>query len=194
MKKKAGRGQRAELYGTKEVAKILGIPEWRVKNFSEGAAYRLPPAHQVGSGRGSRRLYGWSDIFRLGIANRLVDFGFTPETVGSALREIPESTLAPYRANLEAHEPHTRGQLKGNETPLLVQFGGEKFGGIWRVFNASEIQSVWSRTVKHGGSTGDKREIREQIFVLNIANVCDSIFDRLYDYWTDSLDQNRGEQ
>src|SRR5438270_479836 len=56
---------RVELYGTSQVAEILGIPEWRVKNFSEGAAYKLPPAHRVGSGRGSRRLYGWEDIFRI---------------------------------------------------------------------------------------------------------------------------------
>src|SRR5215472_1763436 len=142
MTKKA---RRAELYGTKEVAKILGIPEWRVKNFSEGAAYRLPPAQQVGSGRGSRRLYGWSDIFRLGIANRLVNFGFTPETVGNAIREIPESALAAYRANLETRDAHTLGQLKSNETPLLVRVAGENFTGVWRVLKASEIQSEWSR-------------------------------------------------
>src|SRR5215470_3930259 len=98
---------RRELYGTKEVALILGIPEWRVKNFTEGAAYRLPAAHQVGSGKGSRRLYGWSDIFRLGIAVRLVNFGFTPVTAGAAIVEIPASTLAPYSAMLAAHEPET---------------------------------------------------------------------------------------
>ncbi len=126
---------RQELYGTKEVAQILGIPEWRVKNFSEGAAYRLPPAHQVGSGKGSRRLYGWEDIFRMGIADQLVNFGFTPESVGAAVREIPESVLGPYHANLLAHD-----------------------------------------TVEHGGTRGG-------LFVLNIANVCDSIFDGLQRHW-----------
>jgi len=188
--KKRKRAQ-SELYGTKEVAKILGTPEWRVKNFSEGAAYRLPPAYRVGSGRGSRRLYRWSDIFRLGIANRLVNFGFTPGTVGNAIQEIPESTLAPYRASLEAHEPLTRGQFKSSDTPLLVQSGGEN-PGAWQVSKASDIQNLLSRTLKHGEE--DQRQVPEQIFVLNIAHVCDAVFDRLYAYRTDSLDQNRGQE
>src|SRR5438128_2575524 len=144
-----GKSERRELYSTKQVAEILGIPEWRVKNFSEGAAYRLPPALQVGTGRGSRRLYGWEDIFRLGIANRLVNFGFTPESVGAAIREIPESTLAPYAATLEAHSPSSRGQLKTKETPLLVRLGGGKLSGIWRVMKASEVRSEWVKTVRH---------------------------------------------
>ena len=84
---------RTELYGTAQVAEILNIPEWRVKNFSEGEAYRLPPAKQVGRGRGSRRLYEWTDIYRMLIASELVDMGFTPETVGRAVREIPKSKL-----------------------------------------------------------------------------------------------------
>ena len=90
---KAKRQSRAELYGTSQVAEILNIPEWRVKNFSEGEAYRLPPAKQVGRGRGSRRLYEWTDIYRILIANELVEMGFTPEAVGRAVREIPESKL-----------------------------------------------------------------------------------------------------
>jgi hypothetical protein len=90
---KAKRHSRAELYGTSQVAKILSIPEWRVKNFSEGEAYRMPPAKQIGRGRGSRRLYEWTDIYRLLIANELVEMGFTPDAVGRAVREIPESKL-----------------------------------------------------------------------------------------------------
>ena len=82
-------------YTTKEVADALSIPQWRVKNFTEGDAYRLPPALRVGSGRGSRRLYRWTDIYRMLIANELVDAGFTPEVVGRAILEIPESKLRP---------------------------------------------------------------------------------------------------
>src|SRR5207244_10247856 len=123
------------------------------------------------------------DIFRLGIANRLVNFGFTPESVGAAIREIPESTLAPYAATLEAHSPSSRGQLKTKETPLLVRLGGGKLSGIWRVMKASEVRSEWVKTVKHGGDADDKRSVHDQLFVLNIANVCDSIFDELQRYW-----------
>jgi len=178
-KARAKVGERQELYGTKQVADILGIPEWRVKNFSEGAAYRLPPALQVGSGHGSRRLYGWEDIFRLGIANRLVNFGFTPESVGAAIREIPESSLWHYAPTHDGRER----QLKSKETPLLVQLGGAKFSGIWRVMKASEVQGEWIKTAQHGGAAEDKRSVTEQLFVLNIANVCDSIFEALNRYW-----------
>jgi DNA-binding transcriptional MerR regulator len=84
---------RTALYGTKQVSSMLGIPEWRVKNFSEGEAYGLPPAIRTGRGRGSRRLYELADIYRMLIANELVGCGFTPEAVGRAVREIRESEL-----------------------------------------------------------------------------------------------------
>ena|ERR1700730_12395069 len=85
--------QSEKLYGTKQVAELLRIPDWRVKNFSEGGAYGLPPSQTVGTGRGSRRLYRESDVCRIAIANALVTVGFSPEAVGKAIREIPESTL-----------------------------------------------------------------------------------------------------
>jgi hypothetical protein len=173
---------RQVFYGTREVAQILGIPEWRVKNFTEGAAYRLLPSYRIGSGKGSRRLYVWSDIFRMGIAERLVNFGFTPDSVGLAIREIPDSILSPYRDLLEAHGRQMRDQLKSTETPLLVQLGRTKLSGIWRVMTASEGHREWIRTVTNGGAAGDRQSAREQIFILNIANVCDSIFEALYRY------------
>jgi hypothetical protein len=81
------------LYTTKDVAKMLGVENWRIKNFSEGGTYGLPPAIHVGRGRGSRRLYDRPSIYRLLIANEMVECGFTPEAVGRAIREIPESKL-----------------------------------------------------------------------------------------------------
>ncbi len=165
------RKPRQELYGTKEVGKILDIDEWRVKNFAQGAAYRIRPALHVGSGQGSRKLYGWTELFRLGIANQLVNFGFTPESVGAALGEIPDSKLAPYRADLQAHHPQAGGKLESKETPLLV-----KHGAAWRVTMASEVRSELPKTLEHGGTSSP-------LFVLNIANVCDAVFDRLERYW-----------
>ena len=161
--------ERRELYGTREVAAILGIPDWRVKNFSEGEAYRLPPSIRVGSGRGSRRLSGWTDIFRIGLADRLVKFGFTPETVGEAVREIPESLLTPYQAMLYARpEP----KLSKKETPILVNSGGQ-----WQVKRAIEVQRTLSQTLEHEGSS-------RGLFIVNLANVFDAIFSDLHRYWT----------
>ena len=187
------RKPRQELYGTKEVAKILDIDEWRVKNFAQGAAYGIRPALHVGSGQGSRKLYGWTELFRLGIANQLVNFGFTPESVGAALEEIPASTLAPYRASLEADayfegkEPVGEAKLRSKETPLLVKLGGRasgNLGGVWRVMPASKVRSELNKTVQHGGTS-------RPLFVLNIANVCDAIFDRLQRYWAGELDSSQ---
>jgi DNA-binding transcriptional MerR regulator len=89
----AKRKEPEKLYGTKQVAEILGIPDWRVKNFTEGEAYRLPKPQLVGTGRGSRRLYTITDICRIAIANQLVECGFSPEAIGDAIEEIPRSLL-----------------------------------------------------------------------------------------------------
>jgi hypothetical protein len=90
---RTSKNQKSKLYGTKQVAEMLGLPVWRVKNFSEGKAFRLPPSAQLGTGHGSRRLYDWKDVCRIAIADKLTTLGFTPETVGAAIREIPDSKL-----------------------------------------------------------------------------------------------------
>jgi len=162
---------RPELYGTAQVAEILGIPEWRVKNFSEGAAYRLPPAHRIGKGRGSRRLYGWEDIFRIAIADHLVNCGFTAESVGRGVREVPESVLTPYEEFLRFAYPD-RDSLPKQETPLLVSVGG-----AWEIHNTTEVSRKIKQAMKHHGSD-------RGLFVLNLANFCDHVFRRLYDYWS----------
>ncbi len=42
---------------------------------------------------------------------------------------------------------------------------------------ADKIESEWSKTIAHGGSS-------RALFALNVANACDSIFAALYRYWT----------
>jgi hypothetical protein len=118
---------RSELYGTSQVAEILNIPEWRIKNFSEGKAYRLPPAKQVGRGRGSRRLYEWADIYRLLIANELVGMGFIPEAVGQAVREVPESKLI-------------SRDILDEDSMLLVLLHGD-----WAVIPAKSLKEISKR-------------------------------------------------
>ena len=99
-------------------------------------------------------------------------FGIAPEAVGKAIGEIPNSTLAPYEAMLWANDPESEGKLKSKVPSLLV-----KVGDSWRVKKASEIQSVLKPVIQHGGS--DKG-----IFIINLATVCDAIFQGLYDYWS----------
>jgi hypothetical protein len=164
------KGLRSELYGTSQVAEILGIPEWRVKNFSEGVAYRLPPTHQVGTGRGSRRLYGWEDIFRIALADHLVACGFTPEAVGRAVREVPESALGPYLKMLQLDNPE-QGRLPKRDTPMLLSVAG-----AWHVVKASEASREVRKTLAH-------TESAKGLFVMNLATFCDRVFNQLQRYW-----------
>ncbi len=81
-------------YGLSEVAEILHIPEWRVKNFALGAAYAIEP-RTVGKKR--LRVFGWLDLARVEIANGLVEDGFAPKDVGQAISVLPEKRLRPSR-------------------------------------------------------------------------------------------------
>jgi hypothetical protein len=146
------------LYGTKQVAKFLGIPEWRVKNFSEGGAYGLPPSQTLGTGRGSRRLYTVNRILRLAIANELVVYGFTPETVGRAVGEIPESMLI-----------RGLGQSSAPSRPLLVCTGGEL---EWRVRNAPEVKDLLLGTIEGTAK-------RRGVFALDFINLLKDTVQRM---------------
>jgi hypothetical protein len=143
-----------ELYGTKQVAELLNIPEWRVKNFAEGKAYGLRPTQKIGSGHGSRRLYDVLGLRRLAIASDLVDAGFTPEAVGRALRVVRDDDLGSFEEFLG-----TRA-AKLEKLPLLVCEKGE-----WAVQNAKEVEETFEARFKfvsgwdHGG-----------VFVLNFLN------------------------
>jgi hypothetical protein len=141
-----------ELYGTKQVAQLLNIPEWRVKNFAEGKAYGLRPSQKIGSGHGSRRLYDLYGLFRLAIASDLVDAGFTPEAIGRAIRVLRDSVLRSWDKFLA---DRTRAELQ-----LLVCEEGE-----WKVQEVNEVRETFKATLEslgprsHGG-----------LFTLNFLN------------------------
>ena len=143
-------------YGTKQIAAILDIPEWRVKNFTEGAAYGLPPsALPFGKGRGSRRLYTDQDLLRFAIADELVNCGFTPEDVGEAVREISESMLTSWTE--QWIDEHKRTQL-----PILVNVHGE-----WRVRKQAEVKKLASEVLSNDDWRG--------LFILNFPSLLESV-------------------
>ncbi len=151
------------LYGTKHVAAILEIPEWRVKNFSEGEAYRLPPSMRTGTGRGSRRLYRREDVLRIAIAERLVAFGFTPEAVGNGILEVRESEL---RSALSGETDERRHLPAGPEDEPSFQLVCE--GGSWKVHKDEEWRLPSSG---HGG-----------VFVLDLDGVAERVYHALEEY------------
>ena len=148
------------LYGTKEVARILNIHEWRVKNFTEGGAYGLPPTVKVGSGRGSRRLYTEIDLVRFGMAAELVNNGFTPETVGRGIREIPESLLK--------RQPYGK-EAKPGRLPVLFNYSG-----TWTVRPATEAARIAKGAVTPQATHG--------VFVLNIRGLCEEVYEAIDTY------------
>ena len=166
----------AELHGTKQVAEMLGIPEWRVKNFTEGERYCLPPAHRIGKGRGSRRLYGWEDIFRIGLAEKLVNAGFAAEAVGRAVTTIPHSLVAKYAAMCRGE---SKGLLKMKHAPVLLCTAN-----AWQIDTAPQNKATFSKVLKHGESSSG-------LFAINLANVFDSTFSRLQQYCAEHLDQEK---
>ena len=153
-----------KLYGTKQIAELLKIPDWRVKNFSEGGAYGLPPSQTVGTGRGSRRLYRESDVCRIAIANALVTCGFGPDAVGRAIRELPESTLT----ESFVAEPDDESEPEPEESkPVLVCRGGE-----WRLRNAGQLEDLVDEEMENQGA-------KEGLFILNLSSVLFGLVDSL---------------
>ncbi len=83
-------------FTTGEVARILGIPMWRLQKFLVSPRYRLSPTGQLGEGQGSRRFFRIEDVYRLGIAVALVRDGFAAKFVGAVLEQVEDDDLVGY--------------------------------------------------------------------------------------------------
>lgn len=137
-----------QLFRTADVAALLGIEEWRVRNFSEGKAYGLPPSFRVGKGQGSRRLYIEKDILKLSVAHDLVESGFTAKAVGKAIKLISApDAIASLLAN-----------LKAGKTRVLACEDGE-----WKVVTPAEARKLFDKSLGGPGGMGG-------VFGLNLIN------------------------
>ncbi len=74
-----------------QVARVFGFEMWQFQRFLE--RHTIAPAKQFGKGRGSLRLFSQNDIYRIGIALRLITDGFGHKIVREALRQIDDSDL-----------------------------------------------------------------------------------------------------
>ncbi len=129
-------------YGLSEVAEILRIPEWRVKNFAQGAAYGITPRTV---GKKKLRVFGWLDLARIELAQQLVNDGFSPSAVGAALSKLPGVLLRPSRP----------------ETYLLLT------GGEWKcVMGHKEVKRQVSRAI--GEPEGTKVP---GVYLLNVTRI-----------------------
>jgi hypothetical protein len=82
-------------FTTGEVAEIVQVPIWRLQKFLDSPRYQLSPAGQLGKrgGKGSRRLFSLEDVYRIGVAARIVGDGFSPKFVARALEFIDDRDL-----------------------------------------------------------------------------------------------------
>lgn len=80
-----------------EVARILGMSVSQVKNWTIGRPLRVRPSVKA-RGKGSRNLYDVEDVYRMGLAKRLVDDGILTAAVARILRSLPDRFFLSYFA------------------------------------------------------------------------------------------------
>jgi hypothetical protein len=81
------------IFRASDVTQIVGIEKWRLEKFLTGKQYRLSPSGTIGEGRGSWRLFNHQDLYRLAIATRMVEDGFTAKFISDVLQEIEDNDL-----------------------------------------------------------------------------------------------------
>lgn len=81
------------LYSLGQVAAMVDASVLRVRNLSTTGVYGLAPSAQIGSGRGSRRLFTFRDAQRIYIADSLFQLGYAPTEIGAALAQVRARNL-----------------------------------------------------------------------------------------------------
>lgn len=77
-----------------EVAKLLGLPVWRLQKFLTSPQFGLSSIGQlIGEGRGSRRSFGRNDLYLIGLAAFLVRDGFAAKFIGQVLEFVHDIRL-----------------------------------------------------------------------------------------------------
>jgi hypothetical protein len=79
---------RRDVFFTSDIAKVLGVPEWRVMKFVDSKDYPIKPAHSPASGSGSRRIYNLENVCEFALALRLLESGLRSLDIGRVIREL----------------------------------------------------------------------------------------------------------
>src|SRR5438132_10376336 len=107
-------------FGTGAVAQILGISMRRLQGYLESPKYEISPTKQLGTGRGSRRVFYEEDIYRLGVAEHLVRDGFSYKFVSNSLQQLDDKELlGPFDS--EGRELDLVYALAGGEDKLQMR-------------------------------------------------------------------------
>ena len=125
------------MYGTAEAATILGVKDWRIKNFSL-PPYGLEPSKK-GAGRGKRSCYRFEELLRLSVASALYGEGtrFTPEGISPAIPLVTDDLI---------HRWTNSYRSDGTAPAIVLTFDGRS----WRVLDAKRSAKAFSDSLEEG--------------------------------------------
>jgi hypothetical protein len=77
-----------EVFELGEIAKILGMPLTKAKNWTVGRPFKLEPSIKTASGHGSRNLFSLEDVYLMGVANELSKAGMAANAIGKLAEAV----------------------------------------------------------------------------------------------------------
>ena len=127
-----------------DISQVFGIPATRVTNWEAGRTIKLRPSLLEASGRGTRNVYSLADLYKTGLAIRLLAVGYSGDVVQRAIDEAPrhiehsEWILVEHLSNSEV--PRIRWSLK------VPRFGPNMAHG--HIVNLANIRKVVDQLIR----------------------------------------------
>jgi hypothetical protein len=128
----------AHIFRAGDVVSILGIERWRLEKFITGTQYKLTPSGHLGEGKGSWRLFSLEDMYRLGIATRMVEDGFTAKFISFVLQEIEDADLLVLDMEGNSNAPEV-GIFRRPKGPIVHPFFSNEKERPYYVLPLSEL-------------------------------------------------------
>lgn len=158
-------------YGTAEVAEILDVEMWRVKNFAL-PTYGLEPTVKA-AGRGSRRYYGFDAVLRLAVANELYRAFLSAEAIKAAIEAVDEHKAIQKWAAAAGRERTASVVLFLSERRAKAPESGDQqepqWERIWRVLDSERAEK----------ETAGMRERGLAAVSIDLAALWDSVAKRI---------------
>jgi hypothetical protein len=77
-----------DIFELGEIAKILGMPLTKVKNWTIGRPLKIEASVKTASGQGSRNLFSMEDVYLIGLANELSKAGLAAKAIGKLIEAV----------------------------------------------------------------------------------------------------------
>jgi hypothetical protein len=77
-----------EIFELGDIAKILGMPIAKVKNWTIGRPMTIEASIRTATGHGSRNLFSLEDVYVMGVANELSKAGMAANAIGKLVGSV----------------------------------------------------------------------------------------------------------